>query len=70
MTFRVTILENGVQQDYIDFTNNPKDLLRIIGRTESEEYVEQVRKWIDEGYHSPLVIKESSVYSDLWEYVP
>lgn len=68
--FRVTGLKNGVQFGDVEEFAGEKSVLEAMKVAAPEEYVHTLRHWLNGDTSTPLVIKESSVYSDLWEYIP
>lgn len=68
--YRVTTLKNGVLTDDCDEFASPVDVIHVLMSFAGEEYFNQVKTWMDEDSREPLVINESSIYSDLWEYIP
>lgn len=69
--YRVTSLLNGVATgDWDEFPSATAMIhaMEIFGAP--TDYVDEVKRWLANGAHEPLVVHESSVHADLFEYVP
>lgn len=68
--YRVTVLRNGVAIDDVEEFEDEASVIKALRSAAPDEYIEEVRKWMASGAAVPFVVDASSVYSDLWEYVP
>lgn len=70
MTYRVTSLLGGVVTEDVEDFADEEAVIRAMRAAAPQEYVDEVKEWMQNGATEPLVIKESSVHSDVWEYIP
>lgn len=68
--YRVTALKNGVVTSDVENFPTQEEVLWAMQAAAPQDYRDTLKAWFDGGAHEPLVIKESSEWSDLWEYVP
>lgn len=68
--YRVTALKNGVNTTDVEEFSDEESVIRAMKAAAPAEYVHTLRHWLNGNTSIPLVIKESSVWSDVWEYIP
>lgn len=68
--YRVTVLLGGVVTEDVEEFADEAAVIRAMTVAAPVYYVETLQEWFDDGAHTPLVIKVSSVDHDLWEYIP
>ena len=68
--YRVTALKNGVVTSDVENFPTQEEVLWAMQAAAPQDYRDTLKAWLDRGAHELLLIKESSEWSDLWEYVP
>lgn len=68
--YRVTVLKNGVRTDDVEEFSDEASVIQAMKAAAHADYVDTLKNWLQQGANEPLTIRESSVYTDFWEYLP
>lgn len=68
--YRVTTLKDGTLTNDVDEFADSKTAIKAMCTCADSDYIVALVRWFDSGTVEPLVIHESSIYSDLWEHIP